>query len=204
MNVGQRIREETMRLRYLLFISALVVLCPGSVRADEGVAFFEKKIRPMFVEHCYKCHSASAKKLKGGAAARYRRRDSQRGRHWSSVVAGKPKESIVVAALRHEDMAMPPDGKLSDEIVNNVVAWIESGGALPADAASGPTPRREAFRITPQDREHWAFRPLKKPAVPSVMADTDIDRFLQARLRAEGLSSAKPADKYTLLRPHHI
>src|SRR6185312_13145911 len=71
---------------------------------------------------------------------------------------------------------------------------------LPADGVKNPTPRREAFRITPEDRNHWAFRPLEKPAVPAGKAATDIDRFLQVRLQAAGLASAKPADRYALLR----
>src|SRR4051812_2825394 len=59
-------REGTMRLRNLVFITALVAFYPGSARAEDGVDFFEKKIRPVFAEHCSKCHSSQAGKLKGG------------------------------------------------------------------------------------------------------------------------------------------
>ncbi len=188
-----------MRLRNLAVVTALVVLCSGTGRADD-TDFFEKKIRPVFVEHCYKCHSDQAKKLKGGLRLDTVAGIRKGGDTGPLFVPGKPKQSLLVSSLRHEDLAMPPDGKLKDALVNDVVAWIERGAVLPKDAATGPTPRREAFRITPEDRDHWAFRPLKKPPVPDAKADTDIDRFLQARLQAVKLTPAKPADKYAILR----
>jgi hypothetical protein len=189
-----------MRLRTLALVAALAVLGPGTARADGGGDFFEKKVRPVFAEHCYKCHSGQAKKLKGGLRLDTVAGIRKGGDTGPLFVPGKPKQSLLVTALRHEDVAMPPDGKLPDAVVNDVVAWVERGAPLPAEAAAGPAPRREAFRITPEDRDHWAFRSLKKPPVPRAEADTDIDRFLLARLNAAGLTPAKPADKYTLLR----
>ena len=48
--------------------TAVLLAATGSVAANEGINFFEKKIRPVLIEHCYKCHSAEAEqkgKLKG-------------------------------------------------------------------------------------------------------------------------------------------
>jgi hypothetical protein len=180
-------------------MAALVVLTPSLARAD-GVAFFEKKIRPMLVEHCYKCHSGEAKKPKGGLLLDSVAGIRKGGDSGPLFVPGKPKESLLLTVLRHEDMAMPPNGKLPDTIINDTVTWIENGAPLPAEASSAPTPRREAFRITDADRDHWAFRPLRKPPVPTAKADTEIDRFLLAALQSGGHSMAQPADKYTLLR----
>lgn len=189
-----------MRLWILVFMPVLVALCSNSVRAETEVDFFEKKIRPVFVEHCYKCHSAQSKKLRGELRLDTVAGIRKGGESGPLFVPGKVKESLLVTALRHEDTAMPPSGKLPENIINDVVAWIERGAALPQEVASAPTPRREAFRIREEDRKHWAFQPLRKPAVPEATADTDIDRFLQARLQAVRLASAKPADRYTLLR----
>jgi hypothetical protein len=189
-----------MRLRNLALTVALVVIGSGSARADGGVDFFEKKIRPVFVEHCYKCHSDQTKKLKGGLRLDTVAGIRKGGDSGPLFTPGKPKQSLLITVLRHEDMAMPPNGKLPDTVINDFVAWVEKGAPLPAEAANNPTPRREAFRITPEDRDHWAFRPLKKPAVPDLKAATDIDRFLRAKLQAAGLPAAKPADKYALLR----
>lgn len=189
-----------MRLRNLAFVTGLVALCTGGARAEDRVDFFEKKIRPVFVAHCYKCHSAEAAKLKGELRLDTVAGIRMGGRTGPLFVPGKPKQSLLVTVLRHEDMAMPPSGRLPESIINDVVGWIERGAAVPGEATAAVTPRREAFRITEADRSHWAFQPLKKPAVPRVEADTDIDRFLQARLQAAGLTAAGPADRYTLLR----
>jgi hypothetical protein len=189
-----------MRLRNLAFVTGLVALCTSSAGADAKVDFFEKKIRPVFVQHCYKCHSAQARKLKGRLRIDTPAGIRKGGQSGPLFVPGKPKKSLLVTMLRHKDRGMPPDGKLPDSVINDVVGWIERGAALPSEVASGPTPRRAAFRISTADRNYWAFQSLKKPAIPKQKADTDIDRFLQARLHAAGLSPAKQADKYTLLR----
>jgi hypothetical protein len=189
-----------MRARNLAVVAVLVALAPGLARADEGADFFEKKVRPVFVEHCYKCHSDQAKKPKGGLRLDTVEGIRKGGDSGPLFVPGKPKQSLLVTSLRHEDTAMPPSGKLPDALVNDVVAWVERGAPMPAAPAAAPAPRREAFRITAEDRDHWAFRPPKKPAAPDAKADTDIDRFLRARLDAAGLAPAGPADKYTLLR----
>src|SRR4051812_14736990 len=143
-----------MRLRNLAFVAALVVLGSGGARADDGVDFFERKVRPVFVEHCYKCHSDKAKKLKGGLRLDTVAGIRKGGDSGPLFIPGKPKQSLLVSSIRHEDMAMPPNGKLSDAVVNDVVAWVERGAPLPAEAVAGPTPRREAFRITAEDRDH--------------------------------------------------
>jgi hypothetical protein len=188
-----------MHLRNLVFATGLVVFGAGGVRAADA-DFFETKVRPVFVEHCYKCHSAQAKKLRGGLRLDTVAGIRKGGETGPLFVPGKPKESLLVAALRHEDKTMPPSGKLPESVINDVAAWVERGAVLPKEAATAPAPRREAFRISDADRQHWAFQPLKKPTVPDVKADTDIDRFLLAQLRAAGLKPADRADNYTLLR----
>lgn len=187
-----------MRSRNLACVAGWIVLSVSIVRAD--VELFEKKIRPVFVEHCFKCHSAGAKKLKGGLRLDTVAGIRKGGDSGPLFVPGKPKESLIVTALRHEETAMPPSGKLSDTIIGDVVAWIERGAALPAEVTTGPAPRRESFRISDDDRNHWAFQPLKKTAVPEVKADTPIDCYLQAKRQSAGLTPAKRADKYALLR----
>src|SRR5262245_44969001 len=126
-----------MRLRDFVFALGLVALCTSSVCADADVDFFEKKIRPVFVEHCYRCHSAQAKKLRGELRLDTLAGIRKGGETGPLFVPGKPKESLLVKVLRHEDMAMPPNGKLPDPILNDVAGWIERGAALPKEVASG-------------------------------------------------------------------
>src|SRR5262245_30883006 len=127
-----------MRLRNLAFMTGLVALCTSRVRGDVEVDFFEKKIRPVFVQHCYKCHSAQARKLKGRLRIDTLAGIRKGGESGPLFVPGKPKESLLVTVLRHKDRGMPPDGKLPDSIINDVVGWIERGAALPREVASGP------------------------------------------------------------------
>ena len=73
MGPNHRVRA-IMRKSFSHYSTTFACLCllavGGGVFAAEstaaGLAFFEKKIRPVLVEHCYKCHSASSEKVKGG------------------------------------------------------------------------------------------------------------------------------------------
>ena len=66
-------RQHPARPTRLLTLGVLAVVANAIAAQDEGLDFFEKKIRPVLVQHCYKCHSAEAEqkgKLKGGIAPR--------------------------------------------------------------------------------------------------------------------------------------
>src|SRR5581483_4165666 len=87
------------------FAATLLAACgPQMARADDttGKEFFEKKIRPVLVQHCYKCHSANAKAPKGGLRVDSRAGLHKGGESGPAVVPGKPAESLIVQALRHE------------------------------------------------------------------------------------------------------
>jgi hypothetical protein len=62
----------------------------------------------------------------------------------------------------------------------------------------------ESAEVTARDKEHWAFRKVRRPAVPvpqnAARAMTPIDTFLLKQLEASGLSFSPPADRTTLLR----
>ena len=72
------------------------VFLPTAVHAADPVEFFESKIRPVLADHCYSCHSSTAKKLKGDL-----RLDSQAawlkgGTNGPAVVPGKPDDSLLI------------------------------------------------------------------------------------------------------------
>ena len=99
--------------------------------SDQGNTFFETRIRPVLVTHCYRCHSAEAaqkQRLKGGL-----RLDSQEGwlRGGESgpvVVPGKPGAGQLLAVLSHrEDPKMPPQGKLPATVIADFETWIRLG-----------------------------------------------------------------------------
>src|SRR6267378_676673 len=84
--------------------------------ADDGVEFFEKKIRPLLVEHCYKCHGAQSEKVKGGLLLDTREGVLKGGDTGAAIVPGDPEKSLLIKAVRYTDpdLQMPPkDKKLS-------------------------------------------------------------------------------------------
>src|SRR5262245_56017744 len=161
--------------------------------SPEGIAFFEKKIRPLLVKHCYSCHSAGAKKLRGELRLDTRAGVLKGGASGPAVVPGDPARSLLIRAVRHADDVppMPPKGKLPAAGVDDLEAWVRMGA---------PDPRTGAPVAKPLDlaraREFWSFRPVRDPPVPAVKDAgwplTPVDRFVLARLEEEGLRPAPP------------
>ncbi len=197
-------RRQRGGLRLILIVGLMVL--GGDIRADkaatrEQLDYFEKHIRPVLVDRCYSCHSADAPVLQGGlrldsAPAMLRGGDSG-----PLFKPGEADDSLLIASLRWESYEMPPDGKLSDEVVQHFVRWIEMGAPDPrvdedAEAMSGP----DATAVA----KHWAFRPPVLVEPPEVQATdwpaTDIDRFILAGLEQFVLSPSPPADPRAQLR----
>ncbi len=109
-------RRAGWRCCLLGFLTAAAVATPG--RADEpaaeGVAFFEKRIRPLLVQHCYPCHSAQAPKLKGGLRLDTRDGVRKGGATGPAVLPGDVGRSLLLRAVRYEDDVphMPPTARL--------------------------------------------------------------------------------------------
>src|SRR3954462_8225991 len=110
----------------LLLPLLLAVSASAAVKEADpaGVDFFEKKIRPVLAEKCYKCHSADAEKLKGGLLLDTRDGIRRGGDDGPAVVPGKLEESLLIDAIRyqHKDTAMPPaksGGKLPDPVIRD-------------------------------------------------------------------------------------
>ena len=167
-----------------------------------GVEFFEKKIRPVLVEQCYQCHSVEARKadkLRGKLYLDSKAGVLKGGENGAILVPGKPRDSRLLALLRHEEEPkMPPKKRLDDAVIADFFKWIEMGA---------PDPREGPITVV-QDknvgRDFWSFQPPKKVAPPPVKnaawAKNDIDRFILARLEAEGLHPVPAAGKRELIR----
>ena len=175
---------------------ALVALLPAGIRADDGLDFFEKKIRPLLAEHCYACHSAEAKKSKGGL--RLDTPDAIRtGGDSGPVVKAKDETSLLLQVVTHaKDVpAMPPEKKLPDAAVADLKKWVALGAPLPAasNTASRPDPK-----------QHWAFQPAAEQPAPAVSDPkwplTKADSFVLNKLDERKLRPAPAADRRTLLR----
>jgi mono/diheme cytochrome c family protein len=176
-----------------------VIVAPVRVAdqpTTEDVQFFETRIRPILAEKCLKCHGPDKQKgdlrldsaeavAKGGGSGQ------------PLFVAGKPEESLLLRAVRHTAgvAKMPLEGKLKDSEIADLAAWVKRGAPFPPTTKTGQDPAK-----------HWAFQPVKRPAVPANPGRKSggevnpIDAFILARLEAAGLKPAPPADRRTLIR----
>ncbi len=176
--------------------STLYAAEPSPAQLD----FFEKKIRPVLVEKCHQCHSTQAKKDRGGLLLDTKTSLLKGGETGPALVPGKPAESLLIKAIRHQgDLMMPPKGKLPETVINDFVKWIEMGAPDPRDGKAVAT----AINWS-EARQFWSFQPVRKPTLPTIKdpkwIKTEIDRFIQARLEAQGLTLSAPADKRALIR----
>jgi hypothetical protein len=170
-----------------------------------GVEFFEKQIRPVLVDHCYKCHSHEAEKVKGSLLLDTRDGVLKGGDTGPAIVPGDPEKSLLIKAIRYtdENLQMPPKGKkLSPAQVADFEAWVKMGAPDPRQAADGGKSRVEV--IAAKARDHWAFKPIGSPSLPAVQnkrwPQSPVDDFILARLESRGLAPSPRADKRSLIR----
>ncbi|MSU42181.1 MAG: DUF1553 domain-containing protein [Pedosphaera sp.] len=186
--------------------SVLILLAGGfGLSAQEGakgIEFFETKIRPALATHCYECHSAQSAKLKGGLKLDSREGIRAGGDTGPGVVPGRPSESLVLKALRHEaKLEMPPKKKLPASVAADFEQWIAMGAPDPREAGASAGYKR----MTPEEaRQFWAFQAVKPVAAPKVKNTAwpraDMDRFILAALEEKKLAPVADADRRTLLR----
>ncbi len=181
------------------------VCAAATVHSDgdaAGIEFFEKKIRPILVDSCYRCHSLQNQKSKGGLLVDSRPALLKGGDSGPAVVPGEPEKSLLIKAVRYasEDLQMPPKGKkLSAEQVADLETWVKMGAPDPR----GP---EVSTLIHPPAKgaNHWSFQPISHPPVPAVRqmqwVKTPVDAFILAQLEMAGLRPSAPADKRTLIR----
>lgn len=197
-------------LRTLVILSAtsLAAIC-SSDRAhadDPGNEFFEKKIRPLLVAHCFECHATDSKKLGGGLLLDSRDGVRKGGDSGTSIVAGKPDESLLIKAIRYTDesVKMPPKGKLPVAAIADLEEWIKRGAPDPREKPASKKIAESWADTMRQRAKWWSLQPVQNPEVPrprqADWSDQPIDRFVLSRLERQGLSPADAADARTLTR----
>ena len=183
----------------VLNFATLVQLSVKAAQAADAakIEFFEAKVRPLLIHHCYDCHTEAAK---GGLRIDSREALLKGGRRGSAIVIGRPEESLLIKAVTHthETLRMPKDApKLKEQEINDLSQWIKDGAHWPVTTAA-----KNDYLIKPEHKAFWSFQPVHTPAIPIVKGKTNnaIDAFLLAKLEANNLSFNAPADKRTLLR----
>ncbi|QDU27098.1 Planctomycete cytochrome C [Anatilimnocola aggregata] len=192
-----------------LSASQAVISAQESKANRQAVAFFEKKIRPVLVQHCYECHSATAKKVQGGLLLDSREGLLRGGESGPSIVPGKPQQSLLIQALKFESFEMPPKRQLPDGVINDFVKWVQQGAVDPrvattvVQAADSQPPAPPGINVE-EGKKFWAFQSITKPEPPKVKESnwsrTEIDRFVLASLEEHKLTPAADADPRTLIR----
>lgn len=164
-----------------------------------GVEFFDSRVRPIFEKRCFKCHSESAGKAKGGLELDWKGGWEKGGDSGPAVVPGQPEKSLLIKAVRYQDqdLQMPPKGeKLSDSEIASLTEWVKRGAPDPRTAKTSGAGSKS--------KEHWAFQPVKDSAVPRVQESAwvanPLDAFVLSKLEENGLKHAAPADRRALIR----
>lgn len=173
-------------------------LSVNSSRLRASDLTFEKDIRPILKANCFDCHGEG--ETKSGLDLRLKRLMVAGGKSGPAIVPGKPGKSHLMELIRSGDMPKR-EKKLTVKEIAIIEKWIDAGAKTtrpePAEVPHGMT-------ITEEERQHWAFQPIRPPEVPKVKtrdrSRTLIDAFLLAPLKGKGLSFSPDAEKVTLLR----
>ncbi len=166
----------------------------GQAEDADGIAFFELKIRPVLITHCYGCHSQTSEKLRANLLL-----DSKAG--WErggdsggpAIVPMHPERSPLIASVQHIELEMPPNKpKLPDGVIADLVAWVKMGAPDPRDG------KLEAKRA---DKSWWSLQPIAKPVAETASEDRrTLDSFIELKLAEKGLKIGPPAEARTVIR----
>src|SRR5258708_6440377 len=185
---------------YLLLTLAIPAFCADSAGPAEAQTFFEMKVRPVLAKNCFACHTSSKM---GGLEMRSRDTLLKGGKSGPAIVSGDPDHSLLVRAVRQEDekLKMPPQGKLKDDEISQLAAWVKDGAVWPDARATSA--KAGDYVISPEQRAFWSFQPLRRPEVPKVQASrwvrNPIDQFILAKLEEKGVAPSAAADRRTLI-----
>jgi len=195
----------------LVALSASAATAAAAPRAQplkhpdrEQEAFFELKVRPLLVARCFRCHGEKVQK--GGI--RLDSAEALLGKNEDEALLnpGHPEKSRIIEVIGYKDEPkMPPDGKLSDADAQILREWIRRGAHFPSKAAAPAiVPLSSPDGIALARKTLWSLQPVTSPVPPSVKnqawVKTPIDRFILAKLEANGLSPSPAVDRRTLLR----
>lgn len=176
-------------------LCALASITPQILSAADPL--FERDIRPILKQHCFHCHGEEPE-LSGGFDARLVRLLVKGGESGTSLVAGKPEESLLFQRIASGEMP-PGDKKVSAAELQLLKSWIEQG-AKTARVEPDVPPAQD---FTDEERAHWSFQPIRRPQIPQVagvVPQSPIDAFIAQRLARDGLTMSPAADRATLIR----
>lgn len=172
--------------------------------STEQVQFFEAKIRPVLIEHCYRCHSADGQSFRGGLGVDHRDALLAGGESGPAIVPGNLEESLLWNAITYRDYRMPPSGKLPAAVLDDFKTWIEMGAPDPRVQVGVVVHSKVTAEDIEEGRKFWAYTPpVATPTIATAFDDwatTDIDRHIALGWEQNGLQPAATADPQVLVR----
>lgn len=151
---------HSQRALYASMSLLALVLIDPSIADDkepspQELEFFEQKIRPVLVKHCYKCHSDKTEEPGGGLLLDTRENARSGGESGPAVVPGELEDSLIISAIEYVDFEMPPDKQLPKDVVRDFRRWIEIGAPDPRETESPETesPETEPSETEPSETE---------------------------------------------------
>jgi len=166
------------------------------LRADDIT--FEQHIRPILKTHCFLCHGEE-EKPKAKLDLRLTSLIKNGGKSGPAIIAQDVDKSLLWKRISADEMPEGPK-KLSAKEKELIKQWIAGGAKTLRPEPKDPA----ATQITEEDRKHWAFQPISRPAVPMVPsryhARTHIDAFIATKLQPQSLPFSPEADRRTYIR----
>jgi mono/diheme cytochrome c family protein/cytochrome c553 len=178
-------------------VEAAEAVAPPSPQALEQ---FEREVRPVLAKHCFECHGP--KKEHNGLRLDSRAAVLKGGDSGPALAPGKPDESLLIQAVKHESFEMPPEPSppLSPREIAALETWVRNGAPWPIEQNAASAPQTIADRA----RKFWGFKPVRRAEPPAIAnsawSQDPVDRFLAARWEAAKLEPVGDADPRTLIR----
>ncbi len=160
-------------------------------------------VKPILEASCVRCHSGP--EPKGNLRLTSREEILKGGDSGPAIDLKAPEDSPLISAVRYDGFEMPPTGKLPQPRIDAVVAWARAGAPWPAGEKLHFEHKHQGTpQITDETRNHWSFRPLKRPMPPQVAhpewVANPIDAFVVRQLEEKGFQPSSQADRRTLIR----
>ncbi|MBI1320575.1 MAG: DUF1553 domain-containing protein [Candidatus Hydrogenedens sp.] len=185
----------------------LMTMATAGASADAGLDYFTQQVQPILAEHCLKCHGGGEGRPKGGLDMMSRAALLDSG--VVDLADAAASELLDMVSYRDPDHEMPPTGRLPQESIDTLAAWLAQGAPMPdqLDPAIVPKEAGSAHyntEINDETRNWWAYRPIERPAPPEVdnpaWAKHPIDHFIFSKAADHGLTPNGLADKRALIR----
>lgn len=230
------VRSQPLGVAKALFLRLICLAMVGqgswvwamAVTVDDpaSIEFFEQRIRPILVEHCYECHNSHDAR-ESDLALDHRGGLLAGGAGGSVLDLELPERSRLLGTLRHELEGLEmPEGRpaLPPLVIRDFERWIAAGAPDPRDQP--PTAEQLAIEIAwPEVLRRrlagWAFQPIQLHLPPTIAAtfndetptdpgdsawslDELIDDWIATGWHKQGLVPSPRADAVTLVRRLHL